>query len=155
MSQTPPQPPGDRRVAIGAPEPHDEAALVGLWVASWQEAMPAIDFEARRGFIADALREPRHVVLVARLGGDPVGFAIVEAGHLHQLVVASATKGSGAAVALLDAVKARAPDGLTLDVNEINARAVRFYEREGFFRVGSGMNPASGLATLALRWTGP
>lgn len=130
----------------------DVTALVDLWVASWREAMPAIDFEARRAWIAGVLHRPDYETLVVERGGAPVGFATLEDGHLHQLVVAPAAKGGGCARLLLDAAKARAPQGLVLDVNEANARAVRFYAREGFRRVGIGTNPASGLPTLAMRW---
>ena len=42
--------------------------------------------------------------------------------------------------------------GSALDVNQANARAVRFYEREGFRKVGEGVNPVSGLETLAMEW---
>lgn len=128
------------------------AALVDLWVASWREAMPAIDFEARRPWIADFLRARSHATLVAAIGSEPLGFVTMERAHLHQLVVASPAKGRGIATALLEAAKARAPGSLTLEVNEANVRAVRFYEREGFRTIGEGINPASGLATWIMRW---
>ena len=41
---------------------------------------------------------------------------------------------------------------IELDVNEMNPRALRFYEREGFSVVGRGLNPQSGLPTLKMRW---
>lgn len=130
----------------------DVEALAELWVASWQAAMPDIDFSARRDWIIAFLGEPGRVTLVAELGGAPAGFAIVEGPYLHQLVVAQALKGRGLATRLLDAAKAGVRDGLRLDVNAANARAVRFYEREGFRRVGARVNPASGLPTLAMAW---
>lgn len=130
----------------------DIAALADLWVASWQETMPAIDFAARRGWIVTFLGEPAHATLVADLAGAPAGFVSCEGAYLHQLVVAPAAKGRGVARLLLDAAKAGAPEGLALDVNQANARAVRFYEREGFSVRGPGVNPASGLATWAMRW---
>ncbi|VVB48079.1 Acetyltransferase, GNAT family [Beijerinckiaceae bacterium RH AL1] len=130
----------------------DVEALAELWVASWQAAMPEIDFAARRDWIVAFVGEPGRVTLVAELGGAPAGFATLEGAYLHQLVVAQARKGRGLATALLDAAKAGARDGLRLDVNAANARAVRFYEREGFRKVGEGVNPASGLPTLAMAW---
>ena len=131
----------------------DIPALVDLWVASWREAMPAIDFEARRDWISRVLVAPGHATLVTEGGGVAAGFVTLEEAHLHQLVVAPAAKGTGAAPRLLDAAKAAAAAaGLNLDVNQANTRAVRFYEREGFRRVGEGVNPASGLATWSMRW---
>ena len=130
----------------------DIPALVDLWVTAWQATLPAIDFEARRGWIADFLRAPEYATRVAEENGRPVGFASLEGAVLQQLVVALALKGRGVATLLLDAAKADASEGLTLDVNQDNPRAVRFYEREGFRRGEGGVNPASGLATWTMRW---
>ena len=93
--------------------------------------------------------------LAARLPGvrlPALGFAIVQGALLHQLGVARAANGSGAAAALVDAAKARASGGLALEVNQDNPRAVRFYLREGFRRTGEGRNAGSGLATWHMRW---
>ncbi len=130
----------------------DVAGLADLWIASWREAMPTIDFAARRAWIVGFLGEAKHETLVIEAAGAPAGFVSVEGGYLHQLVVAPAAKGRGLAKLLLDAAKARVPAGLKLDVNQANARAVRFYEREGFRVVGEGLNSGSGLATWAMRW---
>lgn len=130
----------------------DVPALVDLWVASWRETLPAIDFEQRRDWITQFLSVPKHATLVADIGATPAGFVTLEGGHLHQLVVAPIAKGGGVAGRLLDAAKAATAGGLTLDVNQANARAIRFYEREGFRRVGESVNPASRLATWAMRW---
>ena len=61
--------------------------------------------------------------------------------------------GSGLARALLDEARRISPAGLGLHVNQNNPRAVRFYEREGFVRVGEGLNPRSGLPIWEYRWT--
>ena len=56
---------------------------------------------------------------------------------------------------LLDAAKRRAPGHLMLEVNQDNARALKFYERQGFVREGEGVNPRSGLKTWRYRWPSP
>ena len=85
---------------------------------------------------------------------SPAGFAVIDAksGYLDQLCVAPAERGSGLASALIDEAKRRSPAVIELDVNEMNPRAGRFYEREGFSVVGRGFNPQSGLPTLKMRW---
>jgi putative acetyltransferase len=135
--------------------PGDIEALSALWVRSWHEAMPAIDFEARRVWISEFLQGAELLTLVAERDGLQ-GFVAIEPAraYLHQLVAAPEAKGTGIAVALLDGAKALAPEGLTLDVNQANGRAVRFYEREGFVRVGEGVNEASGLTIWRMRWEG-
>ncbi|WP_246725051.1 GNAT family N-acetyltransferase [Beijerinckia sp. L45] len=140
--------------------PADMPALADLWVRSWQETMPAIDFAARRDWIVGFLAGPEagaRATLVAERDGTPVGFVTTEPArrYLHQLVVASSAKGGASGKALLDAAKRDAADGLMLDVNQDNARAVRFYEREGFVRESAGVNAASGLKTWRMVWRLP
>ena len=138
--------------------PGDVTALTELWVASWRHTMPAIDFDARRGWLADLLAEPAIATLVA-VTQAPQGFASLRAGPrgtvLEQLAVAPDAKGGGIARALMAAAKTAAPGRLTLEVNRDNARAVRFYLREGFAPTGAGRNKASGLATWSMAWRPP
>jgi putative acetyltransferase len=46
------------------------------------------------------------------------------------------------------------PDGITLLVNTDNARAIRFYERNGFAHAGGDVNPTSGRPVLRMEWKG-
>jgi len=84
----------------------------------------------------------------------PAGFVTIDqrSGYLDQLCVAPGERGSGLAVALLDEARRRSPGFVELDVNEANARALRFYEREGFVFVTRGLSALSGLPTVRLRW---
>ena len=79
-------------------------------------------------------------------------FALARA-YLDQLAVAPEAKGSGAASLLLTEARRLSPGSLTLDVNQDNSRALRFYEREGFERIAEGINPHSGLRTWRLRFS--
>ena len=132
----------------------DFDAMADLWVASWQEAMPAIDFSARRPWIVARLQDwPAAETFTAVADGRPTGFLLLDeaAGLIDQLVVTPAAKGDGTAKLLLQAARLRASAGLGLDVNADNARAIRFYEREGFRKEAPGINPASGLPTWHMR----
>ncbi len=150
------------RVSLRAMAPGDLPVLAGLWVATWvdtswidtsrAETGPAIDFPARRPWIEAFLADPANTTLVALAADDTVGFASFAGPTLHQLAVAPHAKGGGAARALLEAVKASSTGRLALEVNQGNARAVRFYRREGFAITGEGRNPASGLATWSMAW---
>jgi len=55
--------------------------------------------------------------------------------NLDQLVVAPDHWGSPLATALVDEAKRLSPDLITLLVNTDNARAIRFYERNGLWRM--------------------
>ena len=48
----------------------------------------------------------------------------------------------------VDEAKRRSPERITLLVNHDNARAIRFYERNGFVHAGEDVNPTSGRPVL-------
>jgi len=135
------------------------AELTDLWIDAWTKAMPTIDFEARREWFVDrliALRDNGTTVTCAfdAANGDMAGFITLDpkSGHIDQLAVAPAGWGSSAAAALIAEAKSRAPGRLMLEVNQDNARAVRFYEKQGFHRGAAGVNPNSGLKTWTYEW---
>lgn len=137
----------------------DFAGLADLWVASWQEVMPDIDFSARLPWFRDHLRalELSGAVTICAFDSSDrlLGFVNFSpsSAYLDQLAVAPEAKGSGAAQLLLDEARRLSPDGLVLDVNRDNARAVAFYERQGFAKIAEGVNAHSGLKTWRMRWS--
>lgn len=141
------------RVRTGA----DLASLAELWVASWQEAMPGIDFSARKTWFIERLNEleTAGAVTICAFDGSNrlLGFVNFDpaAGYLDQIAVAPDTKGGGAARLLLAEARRLSPGGLILEVNQDNPRALRFYEREGFEKFAEAINPRSGLKTWRLR----
>jgi putative acetyltransferase len=70
------------------------------------------------------------------------------------LVVAPDHWGSELATALVNEAKRLSPDHITLLVNTDNARAIRFYERNGFVEAGGDVNPTSGRPVLRMEWKG-
>ncbi len=61
-----------------------------------------------------------------------VGMMVVAPGHLEQLYVAPDQLGRGVGRQLLELAKERSPGGLRLWTFQVNDRARRFYERNGF-----------------------
>lgn len=137
--------------------PSDEDAAIALWQRTWQEAYPSIDFAARVTWWRARWRDelvPNAAVIVAEQDGALAGFVTIDKkGYLDQLVVASEHWGSRLATELVDAAKQQSPDGITLLVNKDNARAIRFYVRNGFVDAGEDVNPTSGRAVLRMTWT--
>ena len=137
----------------------DQTDLARLWCAAWQITMPAIDFTARLAWFdrhIGRLRAAGVIILCAVDAADQmVGFATIDpaTGEMDQLAVAPDGFGAGIATALLAEVKRRAPERVWLLVNTDNARAVRFYTREGFRVVGTGVNPNSGFDILNMEWS--
>jgi putative acetyltransferase len=134
----------------------DEDALIALWQRTWQQAYPSIDFAARVKWWRERWRGelvPKASIIVAEQDGAPAGFVTIDAsGYLDQLVVAPDRWGSELATALVNEAKSRSPDRITLLVNHDNARAIRFYERNGFVHAGEDVNPISGRPVRKMEW---
>ena len=136
----------------------DEDAAIALWLETWQHAYPTIDFAARvpwwRGRWRDEL-VPNAAIMVAEQADALIGFVTIDAtGYLDQLVVAPDHWGSELGNTLVDEAKRLSPDRIALLVNTDNARAIRFYERNGFAHAGEDVNPTSGRPVLRMEWTG-
>ena len=137
--------------------PRDDDAATQLWLRSWQAAYPHLDFAERIDWWRARWRDtlvPSADIVIAEAGGTIAGFVTVDprTGYLDQIVVAPESWGTGIGAALIDAAKTISPNGLDLDVNVDNARAVRFYEKYGFTVTGSGANPNSGKPVHRMSW---
>ncbi|QIG95253.1 MULTISPECIES: GNAT family N-acetyltransferase [unclassified Bradyrhizobium] len=134
----------------------DEDAAIELWRQTWQQAYPSIDFDARVAWWRERWRNELvrdATIVVAEASGALAGFVTIDkTGYLDQLVVDPAHWGSPLASALLDETKRLSPEGVTLLVNKDNARAIRFYERNGFVHAGEDVNPTSGRPVLKMAW---
>jgi putative acetyltransferase len=136
----------------------DEDAAVALWQQTWQQTYPGIDFAARVIWWRERWRDelvPNAAIVVAERGGALVGFVTIDrSGYLDQLVVAPEHWGSQLADTLVEEAKRLSPDRITLLVNTDNARAIRFYRRNGFAFAGEDVNPTSGRPVLRMQWKG-
>ena len=134
----------------------DEDAAIALWLKTWQQAYPSIDFVARLPWWRERWRNelvPNAAIIVAEEAGEPVGFVTIDAcGYLDQLVVAPDHWGSALANRLVSEAKRLSPGRITLLVNTDNTRAIRFYERNGFGHAGEDVNPTSGRPVLRMEW---
>jgi putative acetyltransferase len=137
--------------------PADENAAIELWRRSWQQHYPDLDFTARLPWWRERWRNelvPSATITVAEQGGALIGFVTVDPKtfYLDQIVVAPEAWGSEVAAALVDEAKRLSPGGLDLKVNADNARAIRFYEKQGFTVTGGDVNPRSGAPIYAMSW---
>ena len=89
------------------------------------------------------VRRASALTLVAETDGVLVGYAIcgfvLDEAHVENIAVVDAWRGQGVAQSLFDALlataRARGARYLALEVRAENARAIRFYERNGFASV--------------------
>ena len=138
-------------------ETRDEAAAIALWLRSWQAAYPQLDFAARLDWWRERWRRelvPSAQIVIAEADGEMLGFVTVDPRtlYLDQLAVAPQRWGSGVGAVLIAEAKRLSPHGLDLDVNTDNARAIRFYGREGFVVSGAGVNLISGKPVHRMTW---
>jgi putative acetyltransferase len=117
----------------------DTAALVRIWHDAWHDghdghvppglvrARTRATFEER----VDALL-PR--ALVAEVDGAVAGFVAVDGDELELLFVDAAHRGTGVATRLVAAAEERGATWLSVVAG--NARARRFYERQGYADAG-------------------
>lgn len=133
----------------------DEDASIALWLETWTLAYPAIDFDKRVDWWRERWRSelvPVAQIVVAEQDGALVGFVTIDdTGYLDQLVVGPAQWGSDVARLLMDEAKRLSPDGVTLKVNADNARAIKFYIRNGFAKTGDEVN-SSNRAVDVMEW---
>jgi putative acetyltransferase len=134
----------------------DEDAAIALWLETWQQAYPEIDFTARVPWWRERWRGelvPNANIVVAEQADALIGFVTIDvSGYLDQLVVSPDHWGSDLANALVDEAKRLSPDRITLLVNTDNSRAIRFYQRNGFVHAGEDVNPTSGRPVLRMEW---
>ncbi|WP_424600291.1 GNAT family N-acetyltransferase [Bradyrhizobium sp.] len=134
----------------------DEDAAIALWLKTWQQAYPSIDFSARLPWWRERWRNelvPNAAIIVAEEADAMLGFVTIDAkGYLDQLVVVPDRWGSALAERLVNEAKRLSPDRITLLVNTDNVRAIRFYERNGFVHAGEDVNPTSGRPVLRMEW---
>jgi putative acetyltransferase len=135
---------------------HDEDAAIALWCETWQQAYPDIDFAARVTWWRDRWRNElvrEATIIVAERLGALIGFVTIDrSGYLDQLVVGTDHWGSDLGNTLVAEAKRLSPDGITLKVNADNARAIRFYQKNGFVHAGEDVNPTSGRPVLWMAW---
>ncbi len=106
--------------------------LAALWESSVRAShdfLAAGDVEFYMPYVREALRSVP-LLFVARESGRTAGFMGITAAHLDALFLAPEYFGRGAGAFLMAAALARGVR--SVDVNEQNARARRFYEKHGF-----------------------
>jgi putative acetyltransferase len=134
----------------------DEDASIALWLETWRQAYPTINFDARvdwwRARWCNEL-VPVAQIVVAEQDNALIGFVTIDGtGYLDQLVVSPSQWGSLVSGALVDEAKRLSPARVTLKVNADNARAIKFYKRNGFKKTGDEVN-SSGRTVDLMEWS--
>ena len=130
-------------------------ALVSMWREAFEYGVGIVDphpIEAQRAYLVERVL-PGHAVTVA-LDGDEriVGFVASSAESVSQLHVRVGCHGRGIGRELLQRAKATSTGSLWLYTFARNARARRFYERNGFAAAAFGFEPFWQLDDVRYEW---
>jgi ribosomal protein S18 acetylase RimI-like enzyme len=125
--------------------PADAPGVADVYLASFAATYDfplAHTDEQVRDWIRDVVI-PRQETWVAVDGARIVAMLTLDDGSVEQLYVAPDRLGAGLGRRLLDLAKERSPAGLSLYTFQVNERARRFYERNGFVAVWFGDGSAN------------
>ena len=115
--------------------PEDAAAVADVYLRSFHAALPTVHLahsdDEVRGWIRDRVVAQMET-WVATDDDLVVGILVLRPGWIDQLYVDPDRLGEGIGRQLLDLAKARAEAQLDLWTFQVNDRARRFYERNGF-----------------------
>jgi ribosomal protein S18 acetylase RimI-like enzyme len=137
-----------------AAEERELDQLAQVWFDGWHETHAQIVPSALTRLrtlenFRDRLEAALPNVMVVGPVRSPVGFCIVRGDELYQLFVSAEARGSAAAATLMADAEARlSASGVEtawLACAIGNERAARFYEKCGWKRVGTMINPAETL----------
>lgn len=125
-------------ISVRRATPADSAAVADVYLSSFRAVLPTVRLahsdDEVRGWVSDWV-VPRTETWVAVDGDDVVAILSLEPGWVNQLYVAPHRIGEGIGRRLLDLAKQRAEGPLDLWTFQVNERARRFYERNGFAAV--------------------
>jgi putative acetyltransferase len=138
-------------------EASDEEACIALWQRAWQVAYPKIAFAKRLEWWRARWQSdlaPVATIVVMENAGGMIGFVTInrKTGYLDQIVIAPEHWGHGFAHSLIGEAKRLSPQGINLQVNKDNERALRLYDRCGFEIAGEDINKYSGAPVYLMRW---
>jgi len=124
-------------VTIRSSRPADGGRILDIWRDAVDATHHFLSVEDRIaiGEEVDGFLPQAPLLLAVDQQDRPLGFMLIDQGHMEALFVDPVAFGQGIGAALVRHGLALNP-GMTTDVNEQNERAVGFYERMGFARTG-------------------
>jgi GNAT superfamily N-acetyltransferase len=145
-------------IEIRRARPGDAPAVRSVYVDSLRATYDfpiAHTDEQVQAWIADVVI-PAGGTWVAVTADRVVAMLVVQAGDLDQLYVHPDWQGRGVGRALVEVAKRESPKGLGLYTFQVNERARRFYERNGFVadRFGDGSGNEERQPDVHYSWPG-
>jgi GNAT superfamily N-acetyltransferase len=146
-------------ITLRRARPADAARVAEIYLSSFRAALPAVRLAHSDDEVRRWIRErvvPAQGSWVAVDGSRVVGMMLLSPGWIDQLYVAPDRLGEGIGRRLLDLAKEQADGPLELWTFQVNVRARRFYERNGFLAVETtdGAGNEEREPDVRYRWRG-
>ena len=132
----------------------DISTVCDIWLRANLEAhafIPAEYWQGNLAFVKEALPQAEVYVFEAEDGQTIQGFIGLNGEHIEGLFVRAGMQSHGIGKRLLDYAK-RKKARLSLNVYQKNARALSFYQREGFEIQREGLDPSTGEMEYVMEW---
>lgn len=136
-------------------DPRYAEETVAMWRESKEQAIGQKErhsFEDQVRFLNQDLSRQYRVELVF-VEEKVVGMVAYNQEEISQLYIHPDYQGMGIGQALLERIKAQSSGRLTLYTFQVNEKAQRFYERNGFRVIGSDYENDENLPDLLYEWT--
>jgi ribosomal protein S18 acetylase RimI-like enzyme len=137
----------------------DAAVIARIHMTSRAAAMPYLPAQKRNHeevtrWVEDVLLKTCHVWVAVR-DTEILGYAALEGDMLEHLYLRPDVHRQGIGTLLLNEVRGRSPEGVSLHVFQQNTNARAFYERYGFtvLDTSDGRRNMENLPDMTLRWT--
>lgn len=128
---------------------------VHMWRASMERALDIQDqhtWEEQTNYLRHLATTCTVYLAVETETDQVVGFIVFHGTELEQLYIHVDYQGMGIGLRLLNLAKERSPSKLQLYTFAVNEKAQRFYERNGFYIIGRGIEKESGMADIRYEW---
>lgn len=133
---------------IRAPRPDERDTLVGIWersVRATHHFLREDDIVSLRPLVGQELESDAIEWWVLASSTDaPIGFLGLVGNAIEGLFIDSEHRGKGGGRYLVAHAQRLRPGTLTVDVNEQNEEAIRFYEALGFSVIGRSATDGAG-----------
>lgn len=110
-------------------------AAAALWLRSFTAALPGVRLAHTAAEVRQWMRDVvfvRQETWLVTVGGEVAGLLSLTEDDIDQLYLDPDRRGQGLGDLLVDHAKSRRPGGLGLWTFQVNAPAIRFYQRHGF-----------------------
>lgn len=137
---------------IRALQKADINRVAEIWLDTNRKAhafIPASYWESNFALVKEML--PQAEVYVYETETGIQGFLGLNGEYIEGIFVSEGAQSHGIGKCLLDCAKDRKP-ALRLNAYQKNVRAIRFYQREGFQILRSGLDAATGEAECEMLW---